>query len=244
MYVAYVVYTLFGAGPLLGAPLAMLVPGDARGHRLFRTDPRNHEGADAGPDLRHSSGSRCCCAIPRSGWFGAPNFTHPAGRYLVGGTFDVYGLRIQALAAAGRRGGAMLVTLGLHPLAHAHLARIEKCAGEVGGRFHRRATDGNPARHHAGHRLGDRRGRHWSRRRADCHVLLYRADRRRDARDQSHSSRCRWGGFGSVPGALVAGLLKSGSSSPRRRTGCGAVYKEHGGSIRCSSASSGSGPRA
>jgi len=53
MYVAFVVYTLLGAGPLLGAADCHAGARERRRHRLFRPDPRHHEGADAGPDSRH-----------------------------------------------------------------------------------------------------------------------------------------------------------------------------------------------
>ena len=53
MYVAYLVYTLFGGGPLIGAPLAMLVLATVGIIVYFGLIRRHHEGADAGADPRH-----------------------------------------------------------------------------------------------------------------------------------------------------------------------------------------------
>ena len=152
-------------------------------------------------------------------WFGANFLSLPEN--IVGGTFDVFGLRIEAsrlLAGVV----ALLVTLGLHLLADAHLAGLEDAGG--GGRFHRRAADGHPPRHHAGDRLGDRRGRHRPCRRADRDLLLYRADGRRDAGIVAFVT-VSLGGFGSVPGALVAGLLIGVIESLSAYL-IGAVYKD------------------
>ena len=103
MYVAFVVYTLLGAGPLLGAPLAMLVLATARRRRLFRTDPRDHEGADAGPDPRHLR-ARAVAAL-----FGVlvvrRQLPVAAGKYRRWHLRDL-GPADPGLAAAGRRGRA------------------------------------------------------------------------------------------------------------------------------------------
>ena len=53
MYVAFVVWTLLGVGPLLGAPVAALVLATLGIIVYFGADPQHHEGADAGPDPRH-----------------------------------------------------------------------------------------------------------------------------------------------------------------------------------------------
>jgi branched-chain amino acid transport system permease protein len=110
MYVAFVVYTLFGAGPWLGAPLAVLVLatlGVVVYFGLIR-------GIMKGPMLAQILGTFGLALLLRYSvfwWFGANFLSLPEN--LVGGTFDFLGLRIQAsrlLAGAV----ALLVTLGLH----------------------------------------------------------------------------------------------------------------------------------
>src|SRR5579862_8039122 len=107
MYVAYVVYTLFGGGPLLGAPLATL--GIVVYFGLIRDVMK-------GPMLAQILGTFGLALLLRYSvfwWFGA-NFLSLPGN-LVGGTFDVFGIRIEAsrlLAGVV----ALLVTLGLHLL--------------------------------------------------------------------------------------------------------------------------------
>ena len=112
MYVAFVVYTLLGAGPLLGAPLAVLVLatlGVVVYFALIREIMK-------GPMLAQILGTFGLALLLRYSvfwWFGANFLTLPEN--IVGGTFDIMGLRIQAsrlLAGAV----ALLVTLGLHLL--------------------------------------------------------------------------------------------------------------------------------
>ena len=110
MYVAFVVYTLFGAGPWLGAPLAALVLatlGVVVYFGLIR-------GIMKGPMLAQILGTFGLALLLRYSvfwWFGANFLSLPEN--LVGGTFDVLGLRIQASRLlAGTV--ALLVTLGLH----------------------------------------------------------------------------------------------------------------------------------
>ena len=110
MYVAFVVYTLFGAGPWLGAPLAMLVLatlGVVVYFGLIR-------GIMKGPMLAQILGTFGLALLLRYSvfwWFGANFLSLPEN--LVGGTFDFLGLRIQASRLlAGTV--ALLVTLGLH----------------------------------------------------------------------------------------------------------------------------------
>src|SRR5579862_8567990 len=112
MYVAYVVYTLFGGGPLLGAPLATLALatlGIVVYFGLIRDVMK-------GPMLAQILGTFGLALLLRYSvfwWFGA-NFLSLPGN-LVGGTFDVFGIRIEAsrlLAGVV----ALLVTLGLHLL--------------------------------------------------------------------------------------------------------------------------------
>jgi branched-chain amino acid transport system permease protein len=110
MYVAFVVWTLFGAGPWLGAPLAVLVLatlGVVVYFGLIRDIMK-------GPMLAQILGTFGLALLLRYSvfwWFGANFLSLPEN--LVGGTFDILGLRIQAsrlLAGVV----ALLVTLGLH----------------------------------------------------------------------------------------------------------------------------------
>jgi branched-chain amino acid transport system permease protein len=110
MYVAFVVWTLFGAGPWAGAPLAVLVLatlGVVVYFGLIRDIMK-------GPMLAQILGTFGLALLLRYSvfwWFGANFLSLPEN--LVGGTFDIMGLRIQAsrlLAGVV----ALLVTLGLH----------------------------------------------------------------------------------------------------------------------------------
>src|ERR1700733_10407958 len=111
MYVAYVVYTLLGAGPLLGAPLAALVlatVGVIVYFALIREIMK-------GPMLAQILGTFGLALLRYSvfWWFGANFLSLPQD--IVGGTFVIGGLRIEAsrlLAGVV----ALLVTLGLHLL--------------------------------------------------------------------------------------------------------------------------------
>ena len=112
MYVAFVVYTLLGAGPLLGAPAAMLVlatVGVVVYFGLIRDIMK-------GPMLAQILGTFGLALLLRYSvfwWFGANFLSLPEN--IVGGTFEILGLRLQAsrlLAGAV----ALLVTLGLHLL--------------------------------------------------------------------------------------------------------------------------------
>ncbi|MFZ0811430.1 MAG: branched-chain amino acid ABC transporter permease [Bradyrhizobium sp.] len=112
MYVAFVVWTVFGAGPWAGAPAAVLVLatlGIVVYFGLIREIMK-------GPMLAQILGTFGLALLLRYSvfwWFGA-NFLSLPGN-LVGGTFDIMGLRIQAsrlLAGVV----ALLVTCGLHLL--------------------------------------------------------------------------------------------------------------------------------
>jgi branched-chain amino acid transport system permease protein len=112
MYVAYVVYTLLGAGPLLGAPLAALVlatVGVVVYFALIRDIMK-------GPMLAQILGTFGLALLLRYSvfWFFGANFLS-LPENIVGGTFEIFGLRLQAsrLLAGGV---ALLVTLGLHLL--------------------------------------------------------------------------------------------------------------------------------
>lgn len=112
MYVAYVVYTLMGGGPIVGAPLATLVLatlGIVVYFGLIRDIMK-------GPMLAQILGTFGLALLLRYSvfwWFGANFLSMPQN--IVGGTYDVAGLRIEAsrlLAGVV----ALLVTLGLHLL--------------------------------------------------------------------------------------------------------------------------------
>jgi branched-chain amino acid transport system permease protein len=112
MYVAYVVYTLMGGGPILGAPLATLVlatVGVVVYFALIRDIMK-------GPMLAQILGTFGLALLLRYSvfwWFGANFLSMPPN--IVGGTYAFAGLRIEAsrlLAGVV----ALLVTLGLHLL--------------------------------------------------------------------------------------------------------------------------------
>ena len=112
MYVAFVVYTVMGGGPLLGAPLAILLLatlGIIVYFALIRDIMK-------GPMLAQILGTFGLALLLRDSvfwWFGANFNTLPAN--LVGGTIELFGIRIEAprlLAGVV----ALLVTLGMHLL--------------------------------------------------------------------------------------------------------------------------------
>src|SRR5436305_1391345 len=112
MYVAFVVWTLFGVGPFVGAPVAALVLatlGIIVYFGLIRSVMK-------GPMLAQILGTFGLALLLRYSvfWgFGANFMTLPEN--IVGGTFDVFGIRIQASRLlAGVI--ALVVTLGLHLL--------------------------------------------------------------------------------------------------------------------------------
>ena len=176
MYVAFVVWTLFGVGPFLGAPVAALVLatlGIVVYFGLIRSVMK-------GPMLAQILGTFGLALLLRYSvfWgFGANFMTLPEN--IVGGTFDVLGIRIQAsrlLAGVV----ALLVTLGLHVL----LTRTS-----LGSKMLAVAEDSTAAQL-MGIRPDTMQAIAWAiaagatgyRRRADRDLLLYRADGRRDAR--------------------------------------------------------------
>src|SRR6476660_6742955 len=112
MYVAFVVWKLFGSGPLLGAPAAALVLatlGIVVYFGLIRSIMK-------GPMLAQILGTFGLALLLRYAvfwWFGANFLSLPQN--IVGGTCDFFGIRIEAsrlLAGVV----ALLVTLGLHLL--------------------------------------------------------------------------------------------------------------------------------
>jgi branched-chain amino acid transport system permease protein len=110
MYIAFVIWTLFGAGPIVGAPVAVLVLatlGIIIYFGLIRSIMK-------GPMLAQILGTFGLGLLLRYAvfwWFGADFLSLPGN--LVGGTFDVFGIRIEAsrlLAGVV----ALIVTGGLH----------------------------------------------------------------------------------------------------------------------------------
>ncbi|MBV9562590.1 MAG: branched-chain amino acid ABC transporter permease, partial [Bradyrhizobium sp.] len=112
MYVAYVVYTVLGAGPLVGAPLATLLLATV-GIIVYFALIRH---IMKGPMLAQILGTFGLALLLRYSvfwWFGSNFLTLPGD--LVGGTFDLGGIRIPAsrlLAGVV----ALVVTFGLHLL--------------------------------------------------------------------------------------------------------------------------------
>jgi branched-chain amino acid transport system permease protein len=112
MYVAFVVYTLMGGGPLIGAPLAMLLLatlGVIVYFALIRDIMK-------GPMLAQILGTFGLALLLRYSvfWYFGANF-NTLPNNLVGGTIDLFGIRIEAsrlLAGVV----ALLVTLALHLL--------------------------------------------------------------------------------------------------------------------------------
>jgi branched-chain amino acid transport system permease protein len=112
MYVAFVVWKLFGAGPLVGAPAAALLLatlGIVVYFALIRSIMK-------GPMLAQILGTFGLALLLRYAafwYFGANFLSLPEN--IVGGTFDVFGIRIEAsrLLAGGV---ALIVTGGLHIL--------------------------------------------------------------------------------------------------------------------------------
>ena len=112
MYVAFVVYTAMGGGPLIGAPLAVILLatlGIIVYFALIRDIMK-------GPMLAQILGTFGLALLLRYSvfWYFGANFnTLPSN--LVGGTIDLFGIRIEASRLlAGLV--ALLVTLGMHLL--------------------------------------------------------------------------------------------------------------------------------
>jgi branched-chain amino acid transport system permease protein len=112
MYVAFVVFSVFGVGPAAGAPLAALVLATL-GVIVYFALIRH---IMKGPMLAQILGTFGLALLLRYSvfwWFGANFLSLPNN--LVGGTYDIFGLRIEASRLlAGIV--ALLVTLGLHLL--------------------------------------------------------------------------------------------------------------------------------
>jgi branched-chain amino acid transport system permease protein len=218
MYVAYVVYTLFGGGPLLGAPLATLVLatlGVIVYFGLIRDVMK-------GPMLAQILGTFGLALLLRYSvfwWFGA-NFLSLPGN-IVGGTFDISGIRIEAsrlLAGVV----ALLVTLGLHVL----LTRTT-----LGSRMLAVAEDSTAAQL-MGIRPDTMQAAAWAIAAgatglagALIATFFYVVPTVGETLGIVAFVTVSLGGFGSVPGALVAGLLIGVIESLSGYL-IGAVYKD------------------
>ena len=200
MYVAFVVWTLLGVGPFLGAPIAAVVLA-ALGIIVYFGLIRS---VMKGPMLAQILGTFGLALLLRYSvfWgFGANFMTLPGD--LVGGTFDVLGIRIQAsrlLAGAV----ALLVTLGLHFL----LTRTS-----LGSKMLAVAEDSTAAQ-----LMGIR---------PDTLIatFFYIAPTVGETLGIVAFVTVSLGGFGSVPGALVAGIL-IGVIESVSAYWIGAVYKD------------------
>jgi branched-chain amino acid transport system permease protein len=218
MYVAFVVYTLLGAGPLLGAPLAVLVLatlGVVVYFGLIRDIMK-------GPMLAQILGTFGLALLLRYSvfwWFGANFLTLPEN--IVGGTYDIWGLRIQAsrLLAGGI---ALLVTLGLHLL----LTR-----SSLGSKMLAVAEDSTAAQL-MGIRPDTMQAIAWAIAAgatglagALIATFFYIVPTVGETLGIVAFVTVSLGGFGSVPGALVAGLL-IGVIESLSAYWIGAVYKD------------------
>ena len=218
MYVAYVVYILFGAGPLWGAPLAALVLatlGVIVYFGLIRDIMK-------GPMLAQILGTFGLALLLRYSvfwWFGADFLSLPEN--LVGGTFELMGLRIQAsrlLAGVV----ALIVTLGLHLL----LTR-----SSLGSKMLAVAEDSTAAQL-MGIRPDTMQAIAWAIAAAATGLagaliatFFYIVPTVGETLAIVAFVTVSLGGFGSVPGALVAGLLIGVIESLSAYL-IGAVYKD------------------
>ncbi|MGX9429418.1 MULTISPECIES: branched-chain amino acid ABC transporter permease [Bradyrhizobium] len=218
MYVAFVVYTLLGGGPLIGAPLATLLLatlGVIVYFGLIRDIMK-------GPMLAQILGTFGLALLLRYSvfwWFGANFLSLPEN--LVGGTFDIFGIRIQAsrlLAGVV----ALVVTLALHLL----LTRTT-----LGSRMLAVAEDATAAQL-MGIRPDSMQAIAWAIAAgatglagALIATFFYIVPTVGETLGIVAFVTVSLGGFGSVPGALVAGLLIGVIESLSGYL-IGAVYKD------------------
>jgi branched-chain amino acid transport system permease protein len=200
MYTAVVVWTALGGGPFASVPAAAIVIatlGILSYFLLVRHIMR-------GPMLAQILGTFGLALFPalRAFWtFGADFKTLPDT--LIGGSFVLGGVRFEGSRVLAGVGG-LLITLLLHLI----LTRTS-----VGSRMLAVSEDATaaqlmgirPQRMQA-LAWGDGGAAHRHRRRPDRHLLLYLAHGRRDVAIIAFVT-VSFGGFGSVLGALVAGLI-------------------------------------
>src|SRR3982750_4388406 len=218
MYVAFVVYTAMGGGPLIGAPMAMILlatVGVIVYFALIRYIMN-------GPMLAQILGTFGLALLLRYSvfWgFGANFMTLPDN--IVGGTFDVLGIRIPAsrlLAGVV----ALVVTLGLHLL----LTRTS-----LGSKMLAVAEDSTAAQL-MGIRPDTMQAIAWAIAAgatglagALIATFFYIAPTVGETLGIVAFVTVSLGGFGSVPGALVAGLLIGVVESVSAYE-IGAIYKD------------------
>jgi branched-chain amino acid transport system permease protein len=218
MYVAFVVWTLFGAGPMLGVPIATLVLatlGIVVYFGLVRSIMK-------GPMLAQILGTFGLALLLRYAafwWFGANFLSLPEN--IVGGTFDVFGIRIQAsrLLAGGI---ALLVTGGLH---------IQLTRTSLGSKMLAVAED-SAAAQLMGIRPDTMQAIAWAIAAGVTGIagaliatFFYIVPTVGETLSIVAFVTVSLGGFGSVPGALVAGLL-IGVIESLSAYWIGAVYKD------------------
>jgi branched-chain amino acid transport system permease protein len=213
-----VVWTLFGAGPWLGAPIAALLLatlGVVVYFGLIRHIMK-------GPMLAQILGTFGLALLLRYSvfwWFGANFLSLPEN--LVGGTFELWacGSRPRACWPASSRSG----DAGLHLLL-TRTSSARRCWRSPRIRTAAQLMGIRPDTH-AGARLGDCGGRNGSCRRADRDLLLHRADGRRDAWPCRLRGRCRSAASAACPARWYAGLLIGVIESLSAYL-IGAVYKD------------------
>ena len=218
MYVAFVVWTLFGAGPLLGVPIATLVLatlGIVVYFALIRSIMK-------GPMLAQILGTFGLALLLRYAvfWYFGANFLSLPGN-LIGGTFDVLGIRIEAsrlLAGVV----ALILTGGLHIL----LTRTS-----LGSKMLAVAEDSQAAQL-MGIRPDTMQAVAWAIAAGVTGIagaliatFFYVVPTVGETLGLIAFVTVSLGGFGSVPGALVAGLL-IGVIESLSAYWIGAVYKD------------------
>jgi branched-chain amino acid transport system permease protein len=218
MYVAFVVWKLFGSGPLLGAPAAALVLatlGIVVYFGLIRSIMK-------GPMLAQILGTFGLALLLRYAvfwWFGANFLSLPQN--IVGGTFDFFGIRIEASRLlAGLV--ALIVTGALHVL----LTRTT-----LGSKMLAVAED-SAAAQLMGIRPDTMQAIAWAIAAAVTGIagaliatFFYVVPTVGETLAIVAFVTVSLGGFGSVPGALVAGLL-IGVIESLSAYWIGAVYKD------------------
>ena len=218
MYAAFVVFSLFGVGPAVGAPFAALFLATV-GVIVYFSLIRH---IMKGPMLAQILGTFGLALLLRYSvfwWFGANFLSLPNN--IVGGTYDIFGLRIEAarlLAGAV----ALVVTLGLHLL----LTRTS-----LGSKMLAVAEDSTAAQL-MGIRPDTMQAIAWAIAAgatglagALIATVFYLVPTVGETLGIVAFVTVSLGGFGSVPGALVAGLLIGVIESVSGYL-IGAVYKD------------------
>lgn len=218
MYVAYFTYTLVGGGPLLSVPLAAVLLGGL-GALVYVTVIRD---VMRGPMLGQILSTFGLALLLRYGafWAFSSNFVTLPDT-LVGGTFAIGGLRIEAsrLLAGGV---ALVLTLGMHLM----LTRTS-----LGSRLLAVSEDRSAAML-VGIRPGPMQALAWALAGASTGIagalialFFYVSPTVGEGLTLIAFITVSLGGFGSVPGALIAGLL-IGVIQALSAFWAGAVYQD------------------